>query len=354
MQAIAPNVRCADPGPVGQPLPSEPDYPTVTVSAPSESVMIISTRSLPPQYVVKIISGLPGGCAQFDGYTMVREGDDIRISVTNLMPSPEAPVLCTQIYAYHDTSINIGSDFKGGVKYSIHVNDFPAETFVGVGGPGGSQSGIDIPLGESAQMEDQDLVLEFIEVTDDSRCPANVVCVWAGQAKILISASTQGEKLGQHELVLAPTDASSNSVKIEGRTVTLVALNPYPGTAGSTASPDYVATLTISQPTVSEEPTSVPTATVWAEAIPNEPRSVVLHAEIVGGADNDQSLYCLGTEWQFGDGNGMASIASCLPWTSSSTVQRNFEANYTYDTPGTYEVKFSYGTIIATSIIVVN
>ena len=224
LQAIAPNVRCADPGPVGQPLPSEPDYSTVTVAAPIESVMIISTRSLPPQYVVKIISGLPGGCAQLDGYTMVREGDDIRISVTNLMPSLEAPVLCTQIYAYHNTSINIGSDFKGGVKYSIHVNGFPAETFVGVGGPGGSQSGIDIPLGESAQMEDKNLVLEFIEVTDDSRCLANVVCVWAGQAKILISASAQGEKLGQHELVLAPTDASSNSVKIEGRTVTLVAL----------------------------------------------------------------------------------------------------------------------------------
>jgi hypothetical protein len=351
VQAIAPNVRCADHGPVGQPLPNEPDYSTVSVPAPIESVMIISTRSLPPQYVVKIISGLPSGCAQFFDYNMVRDGDDIRISVTNLVPSPETLVMCTQIYAYHDTSINIGSDFERGVKYSVRVNDFPAETFVGVGGPDRSKSGLDIPLGESVKVEDQSLVLEFTEVTADSRCPANVVCVWAGEAKILLSATAQREDLGEHDLVLDPTGASSNSATIDGRVVTLVALNPYPGTSGSSASPDYVATLTVWEPAVSEEPSSVPAATVWAEAIPNEPRTVALHAEIVGGADNDKSLYCLGTEWQFGDGNGMASIASCLPWTPASTIQRDFEATYTYDASGTYEVKFTYGTVVATSII---
>ena len=37
--------------------------------------------------------------------------------------------------------------------------------------------------GESARIRDTDLVLIFDAVTEDSRCPANVVCIWEGNAR---------------------------------------------------------------------------------------------------------------------------------------------------------------------------
>lgn len=350
VQAIAPNVRCANPDPIGQPLPTEPDYPTAVVPAPIESVMIISTRSLPPQYVVKIISGLPSGCAQFNDYDVVLDGNEIHIKVTNLMPAPDTLVMCTQIYGYQDTSINIGSDYTRGVEYSVLVNDWPAETFVGVGGPEDVPTGIDIPLGKSVELEIDGLMLEFVEVTEDSRCPANVVCVWAGQAKVLVAANDDGEDLGEHELLLDPTGSASNSVTLGDYTVVLTALNPYPGAYAGSQDSDYVATVSVSGPSSNDE-TSEPTATLWSEQIPNEPGTVMLFVEITGGTNNNVDLYCAGMEWQFGDGNGMASIPNCIPWTPDSTIQRNFEQTYTYDNSGSYEVTFSYGTVEATAVI---
>ena len=351
VQAIAPNVRCAGPDPIGQPLPGGRDYPTAVVPAPIESVVIISTRSLPPQYVVKIVSGLPSGCAEFNDYDVRREGDDIRISVTNLVPAPASQIMCTQIYGIHDTSVNIGSDFERGVKYSVYVNDHPAETFIGAGGPVPTRPRIDIPIGKLVEVEIDGLTLEFLEVTEDSRCPANVVCVWAGQAKVVIAAIDGGRDLGKHELVLDPTGANSNGVALGKYSVALVALNPYPSASYSIPNSDYVATISVSPPSSGIERPAGPKATVRAEAVPNEPGGVILLADIVGGSDNSKDLYCAGTEWQFGDGIGVAMSASCLPWTAESSIQRHFEQSYTYGAPGTYEVTFTHGPVKATTVV---
>ena len=237
------------------------------------------------------------------------------------------------------------------MKYSVYVNDHPAENFIGAGGPAPSQTQIDIPIGKLVEVEIDGLTLEFLEVTEDSRCPANVVCVWAGQAKVVIAAIDGGRDLGKHELVLDPTGANSNGVELGKYSVALVALNPYPSASYSIPNSDYVATISLSPPSSGIERPAGPKATVRAEAVPNEPGGVILFADIVGGSDNSKDLYCAGTEWQFGDGNGMAMIASCLPWTAESNIQRHFEQSYTYDAPGTYEVTFTHGPVKATTVV---
>ncbi len=80
-----------------------------------------------------------------------------------------------------------------------------------------------------------------------------------------------------------------------------------------------------------------------ATPVAGEPLTVRLVAELTGGPDNNRELYCPGQEWQFGDGMGMATSASCMVWTPSSTIQRRFEQTYTYEKAGTYEVTFTYG-----------
>jgi hypothetical protein len=85
--------------------------------------------------------------------------------------------------------------------------------------------------------------------------------------------------------------------------------------------------------------------TLRAEPVAGEPLTVRLIAELIGGPDNNRDLYCPGEEWQFGDGTGMATSASCIAWTPSATIRRHFEQTYTYEKAGTYEVTFTYGPL---------
>ncbi len=76
-----------------------------------------ATRS---EVVVEVTSGLPGGCARFDHYTVARSGASITIAVWNTMPT--AAVACTAIYGIVRHSIALGSDFPAG-RYTVRAND---------------------------------------------------------------------------------------------------------------------------------------------------------------------------------------------------------------------------------------
>ena len=108
----------------------------VKVAAPIESVDIIVAESYPPQYFVSVVSGLPGGCAEFYGYAEQRSGNVINITVSNLEPAPSVPVACTADYRYHEFSVPLGTDFEPGKTYTVKVNDV-TRTFVAEGAPDG-------------------------------------------------------------------------------------------------------------------------------------------------------------------------------------------------------------------------
>ena len=121
-------VSSADPVPTPEP-PRETPPDMEEVPAPLESVEIHIAESWPPQYFVEVISGLPNGCAEFNGYEESRAGNTIVISVNNLMPAPSQQVACTEEYRTHRISIPLGEDFQSGETYTVQVNDV-SETFV--------------------------------------------------------------------------------------------------------------------------------------------------------------------------------------------------------------------------------
>jgi hypothetical protein len=88
--------------------------------APIEAVEIQILKSQPPQYQVAVTSGLPGGCAAFENISFTRSGARIDVTVMNSMPVENIP--CTAIYGYHDSSVNLGSDFVAGTTYTVTVN----------------------------------------------------------------------------------------------------------------------------------------------------------------------------------------------------------------------------------------
>ena len=115
------------PGQTSAPIPNaQPEDPDlVREPAPIESVRVVVKDSL--EYSLLIVSGLPDGCAKFDGYELNRDGSRIEVTVTNL--SPTGAFACLAVYETHEGELPLGSDFTPGEEYTVVVNGQVTETF---------------------------------------------------------------------------------------------------------------------------------------------------------------------------------------------------------------------------------
>lgn len=294
--------------------------------------------------------------APIDGYEVSVEGRTIIVTVTNTKPAGN--VMCTMQYGTVETRIDLGGDFEPGMEYEEVVNGVTEATFHTPGDPAG-QTGEDatpdierpfeFKLHETATIESRDLSIEFMDILEDFRCAANVTCIWAGRTRVLTGISLGGEELGQQELTLEGGRGDLAVARAGGYLIGLVALNLYPGTSDKGDEPDHTVTLVVSMdPTGANDVLTDPgpfELSLSATPVAGKPLTVRLIAELTGGPDNSQDLYCQGTRWQFGDGMGGTIMPGCIVWTPSATIPRHFEQTYTYEKAGVYEVTFTYGPL---------
>lgn len=97
--------------------------------------------------------------------------------------------------------------------------------------------------GESAAVNGESLQLTFVKVTGDSRCPANVQCVWAGSAVIAVRTASS---VGTRELPLE-TLLARDTATVDGFLVRLVSVTPAPLTTDPIPPASYRATLRITR-----------------------------------------------------------------------------------------------------------
>ena len=103
----------------------------------------------------------------------------------------------------------------------------------------------DLKAGETARLEDSDLVMRFEAVTSDSRCPADVTCITAGDA--LVRLHVRGEGAGDRTLELHAVEEPKEA--IHGPfVIRLEDLRPPPRVGQPIEASDYVATLRIRRP----------------------------------------------------------------------------------------------------------
>ncbi len=67
--------------------------------------------------------------------------------------------------------------------------------------------------------------LAFLDVTSDSRCPADVQCVWAGEAALVFEWTAPG---GVTRVPLVARPASGSASIAGGYTLRLIELRPTP------------------------------------------------------------------------------------------------------------------------------
>jgi hypothetical protein len=110
-------------------------------------------------------------------------------------------------------------------------------------GPGALPLGqsFELRAGASANVEGG-LSMRFDSVSSDSRCPMDAVCVWAGDATLVLRLSHRSNPPATNELHTQP---SGSEVVYSDYRIKLVSLSPYPRSDRQIQPGDYVATISV-------------------------------------------------------------------------------------------------------------
>lgn len=91
----------------------------------------------------------------------------------------------------------------------------------------------------------EDLQIRFISVPEDSRCPSDVSCVWAGNAKIVLGVSLH-ESTTETAITLNSNTEPAEAV-YEGFRIRVVDLKPIPRSDRTINPAEYRVTLIVSR-----------------------------------------------------------------------------------------------------------
>ncbi|MDP2885377.1 MAG: hypothetical protein Q8P51_10200 [Ignavibacteria bacterium] len=94
-----------------------------------------------------------------------------------------------------------------------------------------------LKFGQRVVLQGTDLTLTFKDVTEDSRCPEGVVCVWQGNARILLGVNQTAMALNT---TLEPKQALYSAYVIQ-----FLSLQPYPKLGQQIKKEEYVAALVV-------------------------------------------------------------------------------------------------------------
>lgn len=100
-----------------------------------------------------------------------------------------------------------------------------------------------LQVGQSERVDDLEITLAGI--SEDSRCPPDVQCVWQGQVGVQLEVAAAGDEMEP----LTLTSVMSPTMSLPDHQITLVSVEPGPAEAGSSIPPaEYVVTLQVAEP----------------------------------------------------------------------------------------------------------
>lgn len=97
----------------------------------------------------------------------------------------------------------------------------------------------DVKIGESVSIKNEQLNFHFVNVPEDSRCPMGTLCIWAGNAKVVIKIFNVMDTVNTF---LDPKEINYDSYKI-----TLLNLSPYPKIGVPRDTTQYVAQFVVTK-----------------------------------------------------------------------------------------------------------
>jgi hypothetical protein len=102
-----------------------------------------------------------------------------------------------------------------------------------------------VRAGETAELSGDGITLKFTRLLADSRCPTGVMCIWEGDAGIVINAGHAANAPADLELHTSSRFASKGSYR--GFTVELLSVAPHPIAGQPVAFKDYCAEIRVTR-----------------------------------------------------------------------------------------------------------
>jgi len=100
--------------------------------------------------------------------------------------------------------------------------------------------------GQTATVNGTNVRLTFDRVSEDSRCPTDVTCVWEGDAVVVLKVKVEAEE-ATREVHTQGGDPRSRKAPVGDYVVTLVRLEPAPRSTATIEASAYRATLIVAR-----------------------------------------------------------------------------------------------------------
>ncbi len=101
-----------------------------------------------------------------------------------------------------------------------------------------------IKRGQQRSAVKGDVIIKFLSVLEDSRCPTDVNCVWAGNAKIEVLIT---DKHGFSKKAVMNTTIGQKGDQHNGWAIYLTELTPLPKSGKTISQRKYVATFNVTR-----------------------------------------------------------------------------------------------------------
>ena len=102
---------------------------------------------------------------------------------------------------------------------------------------------VSLKIGQQRTVKPSKVRIKFLSVVEDSRCPTDVNCIWAGNAKIKVLVSTSRTSR-EFEI---NTNLGPQGDQLDGWAINLVSLTPHPTSKGAPRASSYVAKFTVTR-----------------------------------------------------------------------------------------------------------
>ncbi len=107
-----------------------------------------------------------------------------------------------------------------------------------------AQTQMQLRVGQQKSMANGKVRVKFISVMEDSRCPSDVNCIWAGNAKVKIQVIVRG---GETKVFELNTNTPEKAGQADAYRVQLESLTPYPRSNRKIRRNDYRLVISITK-----------------------------------------------------------------------------------------------------------
>lgn len=104
-----------------------------------------------------------------------------------------------------------------------------------------------LKINQIASIDSDNLKIKFLNITEDSRCPSDVVCFWEGQATIVVNTLKNDQDLGDFSLTSRAGHEDLAVKNFDRYSIKLKKVEPYPKTTQKIELSDYIVTLIVSK-----------------------------------------------------------------------------------------------------------